>query len=261
MEAGTLSWVDFEAAARYWAESSSRVGATLAGQRLSWVWDWEWRAAGAQGVLPGQGFLALRPVARRVLLQGRCTPEAEDKYEQRPAEEQQEEDTSRLEVEEAMAAVEGEWVEFTFHVLWSATFSVPVMYFTANFADGSPLPAAAVCSAVALHSDNGGEPLGQPWTFLTQEEHPVLGTPAFMFHPCQTAERLASMAAPPPAGRPGAAAGLRLRHVLRYLLAWLAMLAPTLRLELPPATYLALLEALLPSCPAAGVDAVAGGDG
>ena len=89
MEAGTLSWVDFEAAARYWAESSSRVGATLAGQRLSWVWDWEWRAAGAQGVLPGQGFLALRPVARRVLLQGRCTPEAEDKYEQRPAEEQQ----------------------------------------------------------------------------------------------------------------------------------------------------------------------------
>jgi hypothetical protein len=44
----------------------------------------------------------------------------------------------------------------------------------------------------------------------------------------------------------GLGAGASGMHARRYLLAWFAMMAPTLRLELPPAAYLALHEALLP---------------
>ena len=289
MEAGALPWADFEAAGRYWAESSARVRASRAGQQLPWAWDWEWRAAaGPQAALPGQGgFLALRPVARRVVLAGTIEAGARGAEEAWPPDEPAAEEEEEAVEEEDGCSLGGaaageplpqggggagfaEWAEFEFHVLWSSAFGVPAVYFTATFTDGAPLTPAAVSRAFSQSGadggggsggggsgggvgGDGGEPLAESWTFLTQEEHPVLGTPAFMFHPCQTAERLACLAAPPRAGGAGATgAGASGMHARRYLLAWFAMMAPTLRLELPPAAYLALHEALLPAAEVAG---------
>jgi hypothetical protein len=282
MEAGALSWADFETAGRYWAENSARVRASRAGQLLPWAWEWKWRAAaGPQAALPGQGgFLELRPVARRVVLAGTIEAGARGAEAWPPDEPAAEEEA--VEEEDGCslggaAAAElppqggggglAEWAEFAFHVLWSSAFGVPVVYFTASFADGAPLVPAAVSRAFSQGGADGGdgggsggggvgggsgEPLAESWTFLTQEEHPVLGTPAFMFHPCQTAERLACLAAPPRAGAGATGAGASGMHARGYLLAWFAMMAPTLRLELPPAAYLALHEALLPAVEAAG---------
>ncbi|KAK9013307.1 hypothetical protein V6N11_041321 [Hibiscus sabdariffa] len=62
-----------------------------------------------------------------------------------------------------------------FHIVYSSTFRVPVLYFRAYCSDGRPLPSdeiekeRPVCSAKELSESK--------WTFITQEEHPYLKRP------------------------------------------------------------------------------------
>jgi len=77
-------------------------------------------------------------------------------------------------------------VLWSFSVVFSDTYSVPVLYFGAQYLDGSPVPRAQILEWLP-------EKVQDSWEFVSQEEHPVTGMPSFFLHPCQTAARLEEM--------------------------------------------------------------------
>ncbi|KAL8292493.1 hypothetical protein RQP46_001105 [Phenoliferia psychrophenolica] len=106
----------------------------------------------------------------------------------------QEEDTATLSVAPPASCT------VTLSVCLSATFRVPVLYFTAHHLNGSPLPLGDILSSSIFHArsatpaypfttlepanDDDDEP--RPAPFLSQGDHPTLGTPAWFLHPCET---------------------------------------------------------------------------
>lgn len=75
-----------------------------------------------------------------------------------------------------------ETVVCEFHVVYHVVYQTPVLYFRAARLDGSPFPVAAHVSALQLP----GSRLGAA-AVASMEEHPVLGTPFWFLHPCETA--------------------------------------------------------------------------
>ncbi|XP_021907198.1 ubiquitin-like-conjugating enzyme ATG10 [Carica papaya] len=74
---------------------------------------------------------------------------------------------------------------YDFHIVYSTSYRVPVLYLRAYYSDGRALSFDEIerdlpgCSAALLESK---------WTFLTQEEHPYLQRPWCKLHPCGTSE-------------------------------------------------------------------------
>ncbi|MBA0605617.1 hypothetical protein Godav_018171 [Gossypium davidsonii] len=85
-----------------------------------------------------------------------------------------------------------------FHIVYSSTFRVPVLYFRAYcsgniseiyiipFIDGRPLPLDEIEKELPACASK--ELSKKKWTFITQEEHPYLKIPWYKLHPCGTAE-------------------------------------------------------------------------
>ncbi|KAH9745658.1 ubiquitin-like-conjugating enzyme ATG10 [Citrus sinensis] len=75
---------------------------------------------------------------------------------------------------------------YDFHVIYNASYRVPVLYFRAYCSGGQPLVLDEIekglpsCSAKALSESK--------WTFITHEEHPYLNRPWYKLHPCGTGE-------------------------------------------------------------------------
>ncbi|XP_057985130.1 ubiquitin-like-conjugating enzyme ATG10 isoform X2 [Hevea brasiliensis] len=75
---------------------------------------------------------------------------------------------------------------YDFHIVYSASYRVPVLYFRGYDSDGLPLQLNEIekdlpaCSAKVL--------LESKWTFITQEEHPYFNRPWYKLHPCGTSE-------------------------------------------------------------------------
>ncbi|KAF5887073.1 ubiquitin-like-conjugating enzyme ATG10 isoform X1, partial [Clarias magur] len=77
-------------------------------------------------------------------------------------------------------------MQYEYHVLYSLSHQVPVLYFRASTLDGKPLTLEEVWRNVHPNYKHK-QPQG-PWDTLTQQEHPLLGQPFFMLHPCHTEE-------------------------------------------------------------------------
>eukprot|EP00057_Strongylocentrotus_purpuratus_P010345 XP_011664819.1 PREDICTED: ubiquitin-like-conjugating enzyme ATG10 [Strongylocentrotus purpuratus] len=116
-------------------------------------------------------------------------------------------------------SVEGHRIEscqFEYHIIHSASYNVPVLYFTACKSDGKLLTLEEVWRQVP---GSYQERLRhQRWTFITQQEHPLLGRPFFQLHPCRTADLMKSVA-PISKGN--------------YVMTWLSSVGPVVGLELP----------------------------
>ena len=222
----------FEAEAYAWTQ----VECPWPREEHSWEWDWSWRpvTTDVHGCY-ASGFLVLRPMLRRILApvpHCGCATELVG-----TSDTDLDLDAANLDTtaavraiaeqgvrgeEEATAGWVPQWVEFEFHVLWNATYGVPVCYFTAQLPDGTPLSAAATRRALNLATHQ------EHWTVLTQEEHPTLGVLAYTLHPCETAERMAAMLSG--GGDIGQSHG-------GYLLSWFTVVAPLLQLTLRPAAF------------------------
>ncbi|XP_023556763.1 ubiquitin-like-conjugating enzyme ATG10 isoform X2 [Octodon degus] len=85
-----------------------------------------------------------------------------------------------------MTAAATEVVRYEYHVLYSCSHQVPVLYFRASFADGRPLALQDIWDGV--HECYQARLRQGPWDTITQQEHPVLGQPFFVLHPCKTTE-------------------------------------------------------------------------
>ncbi|XP_060077455.1 ubiquitin-like-conjugating enzyme ATG10 [Ylistrum balloti] len=109
---------------------------------------------------------------------------------------------------------------YEYNIVYSRSYNVPVLYFNVYKADGSLLSLAEVWDRVPdVYRDRLEH---DRWTFLSQQEHPILGRPYFHLHPCHTAdlmEQVTSLSPP--------------EKISNYIVAWLSAVGPVVGLELP----------------------------
>nr|XP_023960266.1 ubiquitin-like-conjugating enzyme ATG10 [Chrysemys picta bellii] len=114
-----------------------------------------------------------------------------------------------------------EVIRYEYHVLYSSSYEVPVLYFRACFLDGRPLTLDEIWEGV--HECYRARLLEGPWDTITQQEHPLLGQPFFVLHPCRTNEFMA----------PVLANSQRENRNMNYITSWLSIVGPVVGLNLP----------------------------
>ncbi|KAI8508878.1 E2-like conjugating enzyme atg10 [Branchiostoma belcheri] len=213
MAAGTLTWCRFKDEASQLLRHSDRIKD-----------GWEWTEVEASQ--EGGSFLVkkdvIRPVCERVCAEA-CQPLEE---------EEDEEDTDVLVVEDSTEEADintvqcetkdTQYYRYQYHVLYSTSYSVPVLYFIASRPDGSLASLDEVWSSVPAGFQSRLQ--DDRWTFLTQQEHPVLGCPMFQLHPCHTATMMQPLMQETQDGERGS---------LNFLVSWLSTVGPVVGLSLP----------------------------
>ncbi|XP_060271968.1 ubiquitin-like-conjugating enzyme ATG10 isoform X3 [Ovis aries] len=124
-----------------------------------------------------------------------------------------------FEVTETTTAAEV--IKYEYHVLYSCSYQVPVLYFRASFLDGRPLALKDIWEGV--HECYKMRLLQGPWDTITQQEHPILGQPFFVLHPCKTSEFLI----------PVLKNSRKINRNVNYITSWLSMVGPAVGLNLP----------------------------
>ncbi|KAJ4730374.1 ubiquitin-like-conjugating enzyme ATG10 [Melia azedarach] len=174
---GTLSSTDFSLAARSFADRWKRFNPSFP--------PWSWVACKKQPWIASREvdeYLSLENICLLILSEedhgeesGTVEEESSCSKEEEPI------DTATL-----VPSGDGEVHYYDFHVVYSASYRVPVLYFRAYCSSGQPLALDEIekdlpsCSAKVL--------LESKWTFITQEEHPYLNRPWYKLHPCGTSE-------------------------------------------------------------------------
>ncbi|XP_032132779.1 ubiquitin-like-conjugating enzyme ATG10 isoform X3 [Sapajus apella] len=123
------------------------------------------------------------------------------------------------EVIEAPAA--SQVIKYEYHVLYSCSYQVPVLYFRASFLDGRPLTLKDIWEGV--HECYKTRLLQGPWDTITQQEHPILGQPFFVLHPCKTNEFMT----------PVLKNSRKINKNVNYITSWLSIVGPVVGLNLP----------------------------
>lgn len=114
---------------------------------------------------------------------------------------------------------------YDFHVVYSASYRVPVLYFHAYCSDGRILVLDDVEKSIPATS---AELLMlSKWTFITQEDHPYLNRPWYTLHPCGTSEWMKMLFSNEPAPAEGGAA------VAKYLVSWFSVVGQVFGLKIP----------------------------
>ncbi|XP_028615984.1 ubiquitin-like-conjugating enzyme ATG10 isoform X2 [Grammomys surdaster] len=121
----------------------------------------------------------------------------------------------------AAAAAAAEVIKHEYHVLYSCSYQVPVLYFRASFLDGRPLALEDIWEGV--HECYKPRLLQGPWDTITQQEHPILGQPFFVLHPCKTNEFMTAVLKN----------SQKINRNVNYITSWLSIVGPVVGLNLP----------------------------
>ncbi|XP_069483673.1 ubiquitin-like-conjugating enzyme ATG10 isoform X2 [Ambystoma mexicanum] len=111
-------------------------------------------------------------------------------------------------------------IRFEYHVLYSISYQAPVLYFRASFLDGRPLSLEEIWKGV--HEFYRPRLLQGPWDTISQQEHPLLGQPFFVLHPCRTNEFMAPILA---------ISGKEKRNI-NYITSWMSIVGPVVGIHL-----------------------------
>ncbi|KAJ4954049.1 hypothetical protein NE237_030881 [Protea cynaroides] len=132
---------------------------------------------------------------------------------------------------------------FDFHIVHSASYRVPVLYFRAYSSDGRFLALDDMKTVLPHSSLKILEE--SKWTFITQEEHPYLNQPWYTLHPCGTSEWMKLLfLGDDSLTKEGTAIQL-------YLVSWLSVVGQVVGLRIP----LGMLNSSRELCiPSSGVD-------
>ncbi|KAK4440949.1 Ubiquitin-like-conjugating enzyme ATG10 [Sesamum alatum] len=115
---------------------------------------------------------------------------------------------------------------YDFHVVYSASYRVPVLYFRAYCSDGQPLLLDDIEKDLPL---NSVEQLTRSrWLFITQEEHPQLNRPWYTLHPCGTSEWMKLLLRDD-----ASAAQVEGIPMDKYLISWFSVVGQVFRLRIP----------------------------
>ncbi|XP_064477083.1 ubiquitin-like-conjugating enzyme ATG10 isoform X3 [Ornithodoros turicata] len=99
-----------------------------------------------------------------------------------------------------------------YHVVYSLSYEVPVLYFNMWRQDGSLVPLNEVWAISGTEQSDW-------WSTITQQEHPILHTPFFQLHPCKTQDLMKQLRSQGGHGN--------------YLVTWLSMVGPMAALTVP----------------------------
>ncbi|XP_064625045.1 ubiquitin-like-conjugating enzyme ATG10 [Lineus longissimus] len=121
-------------------------------------------------------------------------------------------------VDEDSAALDiptSETCNYEYHIVYSASYGVPVLYFNACKQDGQLLSLEDIWRNVPqYHQDRLRH---EKWTFITQQEHPLLGRPFFQVHPCHTSTLMKQVPEKP----------------RNYVVSWLSVVGPVVGIDVP----------------------------
>jgi len=151
-------------------------------------------------------------------------------------------------------------ISWRIHVCYSHSYREPVLYFQTTDQSGTPLPFKRILTELENEqpnfSNNNSESQELDLPSISQEDHPVLHTPFYMLHPCQTGEIMAllapqnkemqqnSLALPPlPTFLPEQEKGL-CNSELKYLLAWLCVAGRPVGVALHASEYKDILNSV-----------------
>ncbi|CAJ1087274.1 ubiquitin-like-conjugating enzyme ATG10 [Xyrichtys novacula] len=112
-------------------------------------------------------------------------------------------------------------LQYEYHILFSCSYSVPVLYFRAFTLEGRSLSLEEVWSSV--HPNFRLRLQSSPLNTITLQEHPLLGQPFFMLHPCRTEEFM----------RPVLQEAQHRHRPVNFVLTWLSVVGPVVGLEVP----------------------------
>lgn len=121
------------------------------------------------------------------------------------------------------AALDGNNIQsicYHYNIVYSESYQVPVMYFTASWQDGKQLQLQEVWDQIPSTSD-----VINKLSTLTQTEHPFLGIPCYHVHPCNTATMMSSVLDNKMEG-----SGV-LKWQTKYLMMWLSLISPVVNLS------------------------------
>jgi Autophagocytosis associated protein, active-site domain len=117
---------------------------------------------------------------------------------------------------------EANTITWTFSIVYSETYRVPVLYFHAEHrVSGEPCSRAQVLRYLSP-GDMAAE---DSWEFVSQEPHPHTGFPSYFLHPCRTAERMTVLTQ----GEENL--------IVNSLWAWMSMIFPAVGHAIPPSFY------------------------
>lgn len=112
-------------------------------------------------------------------------------------------------------ASQNQIVQVTYYVLYSQSYSVPVLYLTACHLDGQMVQYDRLNNIFSIqHREYMSS---KQWTTITQTEHPIIGI-CYMLHPCKTGQMMSEVSQ---MDKPGF-----------YLLQWLSSVAPAVGLSI-----------------------------
>lgn len=120
-----------------------------------------------------------------------------------------------------VAAGSSQVLQYEYHILYSCSYSSPVLYFRAFTLEGKSLSLEEVWSSV--HPNFRLRLQHSPLNTITQQEHPLLGQPFFMLHPCRTEDFM----------RPVLQAAQEQHRPVNYVLTWLSVVGPLVGLDIP----------------------------
>jgi hypothetical protein len=80
----------------------------------------------------------------------------------------------------------GEVWRWRFSIVYSETYSIPILYFTVHHFGGAPCTGSEVLELFNRAKDTRSD-------FISQEDHPITGEPSFFLHPCQSKDPLGLM--------------------------------------------------------------------
>lgn len=126
-------------------------------------------------------------------------------------------------------------LQYEYHILFSCSYSTPVLYFRAFTLEGRSLSLEEVWSSV--HPNFRVRLQKSPLNTLSLQEHPLLGQPFFMLHPCRTEEFIG----------PVLHAAQDQHRPVNYVLSWLSVVGPLVGLDVPLKYFTHLHPAASPS--------------
>uniref|UniRef100_A0A0E0MMS4 Ubiquitin-like-conjugating enzyme ATG10 n=1 Tax=Oryza punctata TaxID=4537 RepID=A0A0E0MMS4_ORYPU len=177
--------------------------------------DWQWKPCSKMGIpSEEEGYLALEGVYRN------------------PGGRQEQIDDGNN-FDDADIVRDDSWVQsssenlhvYNYHVVYSFSYKVPVLYFQGHHAGGQLLTLDEIKEDLPSHSL---KLLGESkWTFITREEHPHFSRPWFTLHPCGTSDCMKLLLE-----------GIADKdQQVQYLPAWLSVVGQAVGLKIPLELY------------------------
>ncbi|PWA34762.1 autophagocytosis-associated family protein [Artemisia annua] len=168
---GSLSSSEFLIAANAFAEKWKKFNSGFP----EWSWIDSSDRLGFSAHKHNDGYLSLQNVVLQRDLKEKLDDEGSSNDHEEPL------DNATL-----VHSSDGDGYRYDFHVVYSSSYRVPVLYFRAHSSDGQPLSLEEIEKNLPTTSANAL--IESKWTFITQQEHPYLNRPWYTLHPCGTSE-------------------------------------------------------------------------